>query len=93
MINHPVMLFYLLHLRENSSHDDPEFRGDGVCRDTMIIFILLVSVLLPNIPPLSSAETDATLNVEEAPQEVRDQFDELPLLSKSLTPSDWCEVK
>ena len=93
MINHPVMLFYLLPLREKSSHDDPELCSGGVCRDTMIMFIFLVSVLLPNIPPLSSAETDVTLNVEEAPQEVRDQFDELPLLSKSVTPSDWCEVK
>ena len=85
------MLFYLLHLRENSSHDDPEFRGDGVCRDTMIIFIL-GSVLLTNIQPLSGSETDLTLNVEVAPQELRDQFEQLPLLSKSVTTSEWCEV-
>ncbi len=84
MTSHFYELFYLL--------DDPELRTGGVCRETMIMFILLVSVLLPNTPPLCSAETDVTLNVEEAPQEVRDQFDELPLLSKSVSPSDWCEV-
>ena len=58
----------------------------------MIRFII-VSVILTNIPPPSTgAETEVTLNVEEAGQEVRDQFDQLPLLSKTVTNSDWCEV-
>ena len=58
---------------------------------TMLVFIM-GSVLLTNIQPLSATETDDILNVEEASQELRDQFDQLPLLSKNVTNSDWCEV-
>ena len=53
---------------------------------------MMAAVLLTNIPRPSAAEKDLTLNVEEAPQEVRDQFDQFPLLSKTVTDSDWCEV-
>ena len=58
-----------------------------------MIRFMMVSVILTNIPPPSTAaETEVTLNVAEAPQEVRDQFDQLPLFSKTVTNSDWCEV-
>ena len=54
--------------------------------------LMMAAVLLTNIPTSSTAETEVTLNVAEAPQEVRDQFDQLPLFSKTVTNSDWCEV-
>ena len=54
---------------------------------------MMAAVLLTNIPPPSTGEeSDLTWNVAEAPQEVRDQFDQFPLISKTVTNSDWCEV-
>ena len=57
-----------------------------------MLSFMIATVLLTNIPRTSGAEADLTLNVEEAPQEVRDQFEQLPLISKTVTNSDWCEV-
>ena len=57
-----------------------------------MIRFMMVSVLLTNIAPPAGAETDVILNVEEGPPELRDQFEQLPLISKTVTPSDWCEV-
>ncbi len=57
-----------------------------------MLSFMMATVLLTNIPPHTAAESEPTLNVVEAPQEVRDQFDQFPLLSKTVTNSDWCEV-
>ena len=88
---YPVIIFYLLAPRENPSHDDAfsSLAGSAHCRDTMLSF-MVVSVLLTHIS--TGAETDGILNVAEAPQDVRDEFEELALLSKTVTTSDWCEV-
>ena len=53
---------------------------------------MMVLVLLKHISQAADAETDVILNVEEAPQELRDEFDQLALISKTVTTSDWCEV-
>ena len=57
-----------------------------------MLCFMIAAVLLTNIPGTSGVEADLTWNVEEAPQEVRDQFEQLPLISKTVTNSDWCEV-
>ena len=57
-----------------------------------MLSFMIATVLLTNIPRTSGAETDLTWNVEEAPQEVRDQYEQLPLISKTVTNSAWCEV-
>ena len=53
---------------------------------------MMVLVLLKHISQPADAENDVILNVEEAPQELRDEFDQLALISKTVTTSDWCEV-
>ena len=54
-----------------------------------MLSFMMFAVLLTNI----GAESDVTLNVAEAPQEVIDQFDQSPLITKTVTASDWCEVR
>ena len=58
-----------------------------------MLTFMMFAVLLTNIGPPSGAESDVTLNVADAPQEVIDQFDQSPLITKTVTNSDWCEVR
>ena len=54
--------------------------------------MVFISVFFISIPALCGAEDQDLLYYEDLDQQLRDQFDQAPLISKSLTKSDWCRV-
>ena len=56
--------------------------------------LLFLSVLLVSIPALSVAEDQEVLYYEDIQSvEMREEFDRAPLISRTVTKSDWCTVK
>ena len=57
--------------------------------NVIMIFIPVLLLLVSR----SQAEDEDVLYYEDLQsQELRDQFDQAPLISQSLTQSDWCRV-
>ena len=55
--------------------------------------MIALRLLLISSPALSGAQDEDVLYYEDIKsQDLRDQFDRAPLISKSVTKSDWCKV-
>ena len=54
---------------------------------------MFTRVILVSIPALCGGQDEDVLYYEDIQsQELRDQFDRAPLISQTLTKSDWCKV-
>ena len=53
---------------------------------------MTVFLLLMNILQLNGVEDDVLYFEDLQSEELRERFDSAPLISKTVSPSDWCEV-
>ena len=58
------------------------------------LIMMFLSVLLVSIPTLCVDEDQEVLYYEDIQSvEMREEFDRAPLISRTVTKSDWCTVK